>query len=733
MNDAKRHFRWGRHAAAYLVLGTLLFAGSFDASHAQLSELTGGGDANSEDEEQEIALLQADTLTYDRANNTVIADGNVEVAYGSRVLFADRITYNQDPDIIVANGNIAILEESGQVTFAESAELKGDLKEGVVENIQMLLADDSKFAANRATRLRDRLSVLNKAVFSPCKVCKDDKRPPLWQIKAYRVIHDQEIKEIRYQDAVFEVFGVPVGYFPYFSHPDPTVKRKSGFLTPSIGNSSDLGTLFELPYYFALSDHYDATFTPLYTTDEGLLLKGEFRQLTRRGGYTVEGSITRADELNDLGVKTGETDIRGHIFADGKFRLSPKWRTRFLLEQTTDDTFLERYDITQEDRLESRLNFTRIDRRNVLTIDSFAFRDLTFEEETGQTPIVVPQIDYTHIFQNFVAGGQIKMNGNLLNFFRSDGADVTRLSGTASWDRFDTNRFGHVINTFASFRSDGYFVKDTDVALGGENRDTVGRVLPQVGVDVRWPFARSKWNTFQTLEPIVQVIYSPVGGNPTEIPNEDSLSFEFDDTNLLRRNRFPGLDQYEDGSRINYGLRGSIHGQRIGFAEFMIGQTYRFVENSTFAQNTGLDDRQSDFVGRVIISPNEHLRIINRFRVDRRDLSLDRNELQLNWNYWRLNGGVVYTRLAAESTDASLVQREEVSLVAGVDMTKNWRLFGSYRRDLEANRNIRSDIGLQYEDECTLLQVTFRRDFTRDRDVSADSTVFFTIRLKNLG
>ncbi len=728
--EERRLSGWLYNIATAMVIATL-YTGATPVAHAQFSELVGGDEDG--EEGNDIAFLQADTLTYDRSNNLVIAEGNVEVAYGTRVLFADRLTYNQDTDIIKAEGNIAILEESGQVTFADSAELTGDLKEGVVENIQMLLEDDSKFAANRATRIRDRLSVLNKAVFSPCKVCEDDKRPPLWQIKAYRVIHDQEIKEIRYQDAVFEVFGVPVGYFPYFSHPDPTVKRKSGFLTPSIGNSSDLGTLFEIPYYFALSDHYDATFTPLFTTDEGVLLQGEFRQKTRRGQYTVEGSITRADELNDLGVKTGETDIRGHIFASGKFRLSPKWTTKFALEQTTDDTFLERYDISEEDRLESRLNFTRVDDRNLLTLDSFAFRDLRFETQPGQTPIVVPLVDYNHVFDELVAGGQIKMNGNLLNFFRSDGTDVTRLSGTASWDRIETNKFGQVLNYFASVRSDGYFIKDFDVQIDGENRDTIGRVLPQVGLDVRWPFARTAWSTFQTIEPIVQVIYAPVGGNPSEIPNEDSLSFEFDDTNLFSRNRFPGFDQYEDGSRINYGIRGSIHGSKLGFAEFLIGQSYRFVDNSTFAVGTGLDDKQSDFVGRVILSPNPHINIVNRFRFDRRDLSLDRNELQLSWQYWRLNGGITYTRLAEEATDESLIEREEVSLVAGVDVTRNWRLFGSYRRDLEANRNIRSDIGVQYEDECTLLQVTFRRDFTEDRDVSADSTVFFTIRLKNLG
>lgn len=720
------------------VLATLTLAGAWSPLHAQSSLLGTADDTepdgSEEDEEgDDIAFLQADTLTYDRSNNTVLAEGNVEVAYDTRVLFADKLIYNQDTDIIRAEGNIAILEESGQVTFAESAELKGDLKEGVVENIQMLLSDNSKFAANRATRIRDRLSVLNKAVFSPCKVCEDDKRPPLWQIKAYRVIHDQEIKEIRYQDAVFEVFGVPVGYFPYFSHPDPTVKRKSGFLTPSIGNSSDLGTIIETPYYFALSDHYDATVKPVIATDAGVLLQGEFRQKTRRGQYRVEGSITLADELDDRGVKTGETDTRGHIFANGQFNLSPNWNSKFTLEQATDDTFLERYDISEQDRLESRLNFTRIKNRNFLSIDSFAFRDLTLEEEPGQTPVVVPLVDYGKVFTQPVAGGQVQINANLLNFFRSDGPDVTRISGTARWDRIQTNRFGQVLNYFASVRSDGYFIKDSDTAFGPENRDTVGRVLPQVGLDVRWPFARHAWSLYQTIEPIVQVIYAPVGGNPTEIPNEDSLSFEFDDTNLFSRNRFPGLDQYEDGSRINYGLRGSVHTQSGGFAEFLIGQSYRFVENATFAVGTGLNEKNSDFVGRVIISPNEHIDLVNRFRLDRDDLSLDRNELQLNWRYWRLNGGVLYTRLAEEATDAALIQRQEISLVAGVDVTRNWRVFGSFRRDLQEKQNIRTDIGLQYEDECTLFQVTFRRDFTEDRDVSADSTVFFTIRLKNLG
>jgi LPS-assembly protein len=686
-------------------------------------------------EQDQPAIIQADVLTYDQENDLVIAEGNVEVNYEDRVLFADKIVYNQVTDVIIAEGDVAILDKTGDVLFADRAELKDELKEGIVENIKLLLADDSKLAANVGHRVVGRLSILSKGVYSPCEVCADRKWPPLWQIKAYRVVHDNELKEIRYQDAIFELFGVPVGYSPYFSHPDPSVKRKSGFLMPSIGNSSDLGTIVEIPYYFALAQNYDATFSPKYTSDEGVVLQGEFRHRTHYGSYSLSGSITQADELNDLGQRTGGKDIRGHFFAEGEFELRNDWNAGFEIQQTSDDTYMRRYDITDEDRLENHAYLERFRGNTSLTAETYAFKDLRLADVAGETPTVLPLLTATHRFKDKVGGGNVDVTGNILNLFRAAGTDVTRISAGANWERTKATRNGQIWKSFASMRADGYFAKDLetpDQLSNVPNTEITGRALPQVGLDIRWPFARYKWKTEQIIEPVVQLIYSPLGGNPTEIPNEDSLSFEFDDTNLLSRQRFPGLDRWEDGMRANVGLRMAAYNASGGSAEVLFGQVFRVSNNGTFAENTGLENNASDYVGRINLSPIQNFSITHRFRLDRKSFRFARNEVSLNASYWRLAGSLWYTKLSQEETDASLTEREELTAYGRVKITDYWSASGSIRRDLVRKANVTTRLGLTYLDECTQLNLVYQRDFTSDRDIKPSTSILFTFQLRNL-
>ncbi|MEQ9575574.1 MAG: LptA/OstA family protein, partial [Rhodospirillales bacterium] len=180
-------------------------------------------------------------MSFDQENGLVSAYGNVEITHGERTLLADKVTYNQNTDIVQAAGNITILEPSGEILFADQITITGDLKDGLVRNIGMILTDRSRLAAAGAKRSGAIVTELRKGVYTPCKQCTEDPdAPPLWQIKAVRVIHDKRNKTIEYRDAWLEVYGYPVLYTPYFIHPDPSIRRKAGFLAPGFGGSSDL-------------------------------------------------------------------------------------------------------------------------------------------------------------------------------------------------------------------------------------------------------------------------------------------------------------------------------------------------------------------------------------------------------------------------------------------------------------------------------------------------------------
>ena len=220
-------------------------------------------------------LLQAEELTYNEDLGVVTARGNVEMSQGPRVLMADTVTYNQKANTVTASGNVALMEPTGEVLFTDYAELHDELKTGFIENLRALLSDGSRLAANRARRTADQRKIMDRGVFSPCNLCKEDpSRAPLWQIKAVKVVHDEVAKDIIYNDATLEMFGVPVLYTPYMRHPDPTVDRRSGLLAPTIGYSGDLGAIFGQPYYYAFDPSRDVTIEPMIFSSEGTVLRG---------------------------------------------------------------------------------------------------------------------------------------------------------------------------------------------------------------------------------------------------------------------------------------------------------------------------------------------------------------------------------------------------------------------------------------------------------------------------
>ncbi|MGO8869407.1 MAG: LPS-assembly protein LptD, partial [Alphaproteobacteria bacterium] len=225
------------------------------------------------------ALLSADRVSYDDQLGLIVASGHVEISQGERVLLADRVTYNQHTDVVTASGNVSILEPNGEVIFANYFELTQGLKEGVALNFRLLMTDKSRFAAAGARREGGVLTEMVNGVFSPCNLCKDNpEQPPLWQIKAARIIHYEDTHDIVDEDAIMELWGIPVAYTPYFSYPDPTVKRRTGFLPATYGDDTYLGYLVKLPYFWAIDDDKDLTIDPVLMTKTNPVLNGEYRE-----------------------------------------------------------------------------------------------------------------------------------------------------------------------------------------------------------------------------------------------------------------------------------------------------------------------------------------------------------------------------------------------------------------------------------------------------------------------
>ncbi|HEU0084350.1 MAG TPA: LPS-assembly protein LptD, partial [Bradyrhizobium sp.] len=271
-------------------------------------------------------LVQAVEVDYDYNNQRVSAVGNVQMFFNGTSVEADKLIYDQRTKRLHAEGNIRMTDADGKITYAEIMDFSDDYRDGFVDSLRVDTAEQTRMAASRSDRSDGNYTVFENGVYTACAPCRDDpKKPPLWQVKGARIIHDQSDKMMYFENAQLEFFGVPMAYLPYFSTPDPTVKRKTGFLMPSITTATPFGYGVEIPFYWAIAPDFDATFSPRFTSRQGVLFQGEFRQRLINGSYQIRAyGIDQLDRTAFTG-QPGDVQFRGAVETKGQFALNDKW------------------------------------------------------------------------------------------------------------------------------------------------------------------------------------------------------------------------------------------------------------------------------------------------------------------------------------------------------------------------------------------------------------------------
>lgn len=669
-------------------------------------------------------LMTADDLSFDEDLGTATARGNVEIVQGERILNADSVTYNQRDDIVTATGNVVLLEPTGEVLFAEFAELTADMREGFLRGFRMLLNDDSRLAAVSAQRRGGVETELSRAVYSPCRNCLGFEDEPLWQLKARRVVHDAEAQEVVYRDATLEVLGVPVAYTPFLSHPDPTVERKSGILTPTFGASSLLGSSIQVPYFWAISDDRDLTFDPILSTDQFPVVTGEYRQRFADGENRTRLSFTRDD------AQTGEDRVRGHIDSETRFSIDELWRWGADVKLASDDTYLGRYGFKNGDTLTNRLFVEGFGSRSHAVAEGLYFQGLRDADIQEETPVVLPNLEYSYISPPGDFGGMTSLDANFRALTREEGATSQRISLTPGWEISNTDSIGSITSFRASVQGDLYNVNDVETPNGREDA-VVGRIFPQAVVSWRYPWIRRSGPNSQLFEPLFALVVAPNGGNPDKIPDEDSQSIAFDETNLFAANRFSGTDRVEGGQRIVYGLRTGVFGELGGSSTLTVGQSFRFRESNPYPLGTGLEDQLSDIVANLQIRPNRFVNLLYKTRFDHDSLRARRTEISAAVGPPALNLDLNYVFFDRTS---GFSDREEVTATVKSKLTDQWSARIQTQRDLTAEGGTLSYGGsLVYECDCMNFELVYARTFTTDRDIPRVESLTFRVTFKSLG
>jgi LPS-assembly protein len=721
---------------------------------------------------QKQMLVQADEIDYDYTNHRVAAVGNVQIYYGGSRIEADRVIYDENTKRLQAQGNVRLTEADGTVTRGNVMNLSDDYRNGFVDSLRVETPAQTRMAAAHAERSGGNFTIFHNGVYTACEPCKDDPRkPPEWQVKAVRIIHDQKEKMLYFESARLEFYGYPLVWLPYFSAPDPTVKRKTGFLMPSVGSSTVFGQSIEIPYYWALAPNYDFTFSPQITTKQGVLAQGEFRQRLMNGSYSIRAAgIYQQDKnyfLAQGGVNApGYRDFRGSVESDGQFNINKKWVWGWDGVVLTDKTFLTDYNprlstYHVSDPLAyttasgvSQLYITGLGNRSYFDARSIYYYGFSSADVQSQLPIIHPVVDYNYTFDHPVFGGELGFRTNLTSLTRdhanfdpitasalasgtctqtADTAIInssscllrgvpgtySRFSAEAQWRRTYTDSLGQVFTPFVRVRADAASMSINNEA-GVSNYIATGqsnlvRGMPTVGLEYRFPFISvQSWGT-QTVEPIVQIIARPDESEIGRFPNEDAQTLVFDDSNLFKVDKFSGWDRAEGGGRANYGVQYTAQFNRAGFFSALFGESYQLFGKNSFAQQTltntgidsGLDTRRSDYVARFSYQPNATYTFSTRFRFDKDTLEAQRAEVEARVNFDRWNFSLLYGDYAPQPELGFADRREGILGTGLLKLNANWVLLGGARYDLKANKIDQNRIGLGYIDDCLILALNY--------------------------
>jgi LPS-assembly protein len=596
-------------------------------------------------------MVQATEVQYDHVNERVNAVGNVQIYYGGSTVEADKVVYNQRTKRLRAEGNVRLTEPGGNITYGEILELNDDYRDGFVDSLRVETPDQTRFAAARVDRSEGRYSVLQSGVYTACEACKTDPRkPPLWQVKGARIIHDEQEKMIHFEQASFELLGTPIAYFPYFSTPDPTVKRKSGWLMPVFSTTSKLGFVMEAPYFWALAPNYDLTLIPSVSTKQGPFMQAEFRHRLMNGAYAIRAAGIRQFDKDEFIHTNGDPtpgyrDWRGAVESNGQFGLNQRWVWGWDALLISDKTFYQDYQVQtftndarspfQNNKMEGVSQLYLVGRGDRAYFDARTIYYYGFSEfdDQKQLPVVHPVIDYRYTVGQPVLGGELGFRFNVTSVSR-DTADFdainptaqnndycafntadpavkntnncvlrgapgsyTRASAEATWKRSITDPFGQVFTPFFSLRADVASVNlenEPGVANFIQTNDTGQfRGMPVAGLEYRYPLLNAQpWGT-TIIEPIAQIIARPNETKIGKLPNEDAQSFVFDDANLFRVDKFSGWDRVEGGGRVNYGVQATTQFNQGGYVNVLFGQSYQLFGLNSFATgdatNTGLN------------------------------------------------------------------------------------------------------------------------------------------------
>ena len=693
-----------------LFLCFLLLITSASLAHAQDAAQTGS-------EAPRPAVLVADDL-FIEANRELVARGNVEVFQGTVRLEASEIRYNRVTGALDIVGPIRIQDGDDIIILADTADLDASLRNGLLLSSRMVIDQQLQLAAASVQRVDERYDQLYKTAATSCDVC-DDGRPPLWQIRARRIIHDKEERQLYFDQAQFLIRGVPVAVIPRMRLPDPTVERATGFLIPSWRSTSELGLGIKVPYFIALRPDRDITITP-YVSPKTNTLELRYRQAFVNGEIELNGAFTRDD------LRPGEN--RGYAFGEGEFDLRNDFKLEFDFEATSDDAYLKEYDYSNKDRLDSAITLSRARRDEFISAGLINFKSLRDNERNSTLPTIVADTFYERRFFPAKLGGEFRVNATGHSHIRYsnediEGRDVARFSAGAEWLNAWTVTGGLRAETRIGVIAD-YF----DIQEDSTFDDSESGFAPFTTLAMRYPMTKTEASgATQFLEPVAQVAWT--GGSRLDVPNEESTRVEFDTGNLLALSRFPAPDRRERDLVGAYGINWARFDPNGYDTALAVGQVFRDEEDEDFTRTSGLRGTTSDYLVAAQVTSVSGLEVTARSIFDN-DFDFTNAEVRGQFRNDRGEISGTYLWLIDDPQEDRNRSVSEIALDGSYQIDGNWTASADWRYDLYEDRATNAGLGMTYNNECVSVSFSVKRRNTSSSTLDPSTSFGLSIGLR---
>ena len=669
-------------------------------------------------------FLSADTISRNEENNTIKAEGNVNITNNKYKLKANQITYYLKEKKVFAEGNVIIIEKNTNVIYATEAELSSDLKSNFIKNIGILLSDNSRLAASSAKSIKEAdKTIYSNVVFTKCNSCEErTEESIMWKLKAKKATHLKKSKIILYESVFLEVFNFPILYAPIFYHPDPSVKSKTGLLTPKISNSNTFGTVYEQPIFFNFSNTSNLTTKAKLSSKEGLLIINEHNAITNKSNLKLKYSLTEGTKIR-INEPT-KKEIRGHLDLKYIYKDMGNWVYGVNIKRSSDKSYLSKYDLSEGENVLNQNIFTEWGSLyKKASFDLIKFQSLSDEYLISNLPFIRPSISFESNNLNNKKrnrNSSIKISLNSVSRKNNNDVDSIHLQSTNNKNYIYN---GFLIKDFNIFNIDAYNKNGTS------NNKALIKFFPQLGLEAQYPLISYSQKSTFLIEPKVQIFISPDDYYNNRIRNEDSLELDLNSSNIFNYDRYSGNDRIESGTRLNYGiLLKKINANRRSLSS-SLGQAYNNNKQELFNKNSGFKNKKSEIVGNIIFTdPYYNLsydyRLSESFNLNRNNFNVQTRtkKLVLKGSYIQLKDFA-----SIENSDT-----EQINYGFDYDISKSWNVNFYQLRDLAGatySVPLRTNLGFQFSNECTALQFNYTRDKSYNVDIPATTNLSFNIKL----